>query len=287
MPEDITSQPTAVAAPTPAPPASDPSVRTPAPPDANREAIIARYEQQFAPPVDTTSVVADPVAPPAAPAAPPVDPRDAQIAALQASLVEIQNALKPQAPAAPVTPTETPADWLGLLASGNKEQGEAALAALMKNKIGKEIIDAAVNQANERVNLEREITSFNAEIRSTNPDVVPMEQYITFGVTNRLQNWLQANPNPTSAAYVKAYKESVQAEVESSRQLIQTFRGAGRQEAITRTTVLSGQPVLAPTPVNTSREAPTTQEAPVESPSDYLARRASAKAAGQGMAFAT
>lgn len=277
----------AVADSTPVAPANAPSAQPTA--DPARQAIIEKYEKQFAPPPAPTPepVATEPPATPATPAPTP-DPRDAQLAALAAQLQELKASI-PQPPPATSTSTtpaaETP-DWLSLLATGDKDKGEEALAALMKNKIGKELIAAAVEQANQRVNLEREITNFNAEIRTTHPEVLQMEQYITFGVNNRLQQWMQKNPNPSPVDYVKVYKESVNAEVENARNLIQTFRGAGKQEAITRTTVLTSTPVLAPTPVNTSREQPTPQEPAAETPMEYLAKRAAQKAAAQGMSVA-
>lgn len=257
-------------------------------PDAARQAIIDRYQNLYgAPP--------EPAAPPAAQpqATPPAQPVQAtpDLGGIVNSLVSEVTALKEQlaaakgqqAPAAPapvaVSPAEE-ADWLRYLAEGKKEQGEALLAAKVKSIVGDGLEQAAVEKTLALIDAQ----SFANKVRTDNPDLLPMEQYITAAAQQRIMAAQAAGKIKTPGDYVTVYKDAVNTEIAAARQLILSFRGEGRQEGLTRQAQVLASPSLQPSQVDTQRQtAAVPTEEPVQTPSDYLAMRQANKARGQGL----
>lgn len=247
--------------------------------DPGRDALIAKYEAQYAQP-DPATPAGEPepvvaVSEPVVPVAPASIDTNAVLQAVLGELAALKGQLTPK-PTEPVAPV-TQEDWLKLLADGKKSEGEKALAALL----GPQIQQAAVQQAMQQISMEREIDSFANKVRSDNADIISMEPYVAQAAHARIQAVLRANP---TADYVTVYKQAVSAEIENARKLVQTFRGAGKQEAITRQTAVVSSPTIKPNAVNMEREAPTsTGEPQIETPQDYMAKRAAAHARNSGL----
>lgn len=250
----------------------------------DRDALVKKYEAQyFAPPADTPAV--DAVVTETATATPVADgtstaqvpDRDAVLQSIVAELASLKTQLRPAAPPKAVEPTP---DWLALLADGKKAEGEKALADTLLPQIR----EAAVQEALGRIQLEREVNSFNDQIRSQNADLLPMEAYIAQAANQRIQAATAAGTIKTPADYVTVYKSAVNAEIDAARKLVQQFRGAGKQEAITRTSAVVASPTLQPNAVNMQREAPKANGEPeLETPQSYLAKRQALTNAGRGL----
>lgn len=241
-----------------------------------RDAVIQKYEALYgSAPVDE-AVVTDPVVTETASAEPVVDPRDAALAAMAAELAAIKEAVTPKpAPAEPVVQE----DWLKLLADGKKTEGEQALLKLLAPQIEQQ----AVQQAIARINMQSEINTYTEKVRADNADILPMEQYIANAANVRIQAAQAAGTIKTPADYVTVYKQAVAAEIENARKLVQTFRGAGKQEANVRNQVVVASPTIKPNAVNTEREAPKPGEPEVEDASSYLAKRQAQHARNSGL----
>lgn len=248
--------------------------------DAGRDALIKKYEATYGGTPEPEAVTPEPVvaaAEPVQPVAGAVPDSNAILQSLVSELAALKAQLTPKpVEAAPVTQE----DWLKLLADGKKSEGEKALAALL----GPQIQEAAVQQALERISLERELDGFANKVRAENADILPMESYIAQAANARIQAAQAAGTIKTTADYVTVYKQAITAEIENARKLVQTFRGAGKQEAITRQTAVIASPTIKPNAVNMEREAPKTDTEPqVETPQDYMAKRAAMHARNSGL----
>lgn len=248
--------------------------------DSGRDALIKKYEAQYAQSAEPEAVTPEPVvaaAEPVQPVAAAVPDSNAILQSLVSELAALKAQLTPKpVEAAPVTQE----DWLKLLADGKKSEGEKALADLL----GPKIQEAAVQQALERISLERELDTFANKIRADNADIIQMEGYIAQAANARIQAAQAAGTIKTTADYVTVYKQAITAEIENARKLVQTFRGAGKQEAITRQTAVIASPTIKPNAVNMEREAPKPDGEPqVETPQDYMAKRAAMHARNSGL----
>lgn len=256
-----------------------PVVATPAQPDkpeTGRDALIKKYEALYTPPdTPTEPVIETPVTEPVT----VVDPMAAVMAELQALRAQITTYKTPETPVAePVTQE----DWLKLLADGKKTEGELALAKVL----GPQIQQQAVQQALALMQAEREVTEFSTQIRAANADVLPMESYIAQAAQARIHAAQTAGVIKSPADYVTVYKQAVTAEIENARKLVQTFRGAGKNEAITRQAEVIASPTIRPNAVNMERDAPTKPgELPVEDASSYFAKRKALEAKGRGLSI--
>lgn len=276
------SDPTHVAA--PAAPVA-PAATEAATPQSERERI---YQQFY-------------VAPPDAPAPPQVDAApapviDAQPPALTteqvlASVVDKLGQLEQRlstpppaphvAPLAPAAPAAEP-DWLALMGAGEREAGEAALAAMLAKRLQPR--EASIEtRVMEQFHAQREAETFTQQIRQQNPDVAPMEPFIGARVQVRLAEAQQRGLVQSPADYVKVYKEAVTQEVAAARNLFLSIRGQGAASATTRTQQVSAQPSLQPQAVSTpvASQQPGTPE--IETPESYLAKRQARSAALRGL----
>lgn len=249
--------------------------------DADRAAIIQRYETMYGQ-QQPAAAAPEPTAPAAAPVA--ATPAAPDLSAVVQALVAEINDMKGRMaqPAAPVatTPAEDQ-DWLKFLAEGNREKGEALLARKVQSLVG----DQVQQQAVEKTLALIEAQNFANQIRTDNPDLMPMEQYITAASAQRIEAAQRAGKIKTPADYVTVYKDAIKTEVAALRNIILTYRGEGRQEGATRTTAVLASPSLAPSAVNTERG---TQQQAVEPPaqtaSDYLQERQLRAARQRGIA---
>lgn len=262
---------------TPAAPAS------PATPQAtDRAAVYAQYygSQQVEPPATEPTVQSQPTAhvvqsepEPQTPEAPALPPEIIEvIQGLQQQVQSLQQQLTPPQPPAPASPAEED-DWIALLSQGKKAEGEAALARAIRKNLGMDDYQQqAVQAAVERVQVENEINTFVRDLRTANPELVPMEDLISIKAQSMLE---AASPRiKSSSDFVKEYKSAVTKAAEDVRKLYQQIRSAGKEEAVTRNTqVLSSTPV-PPNPVSSPREqAQTDTNAQPDTPFDYLAKR--------------
>lgn len=241
-----------------------------------RGAIQQKYDSLYGAPQGTAT--AAPVTQ-AQPTAQPVVQPDLT-AVINALVAEVKALKASQSVEPKVKPTE--ADWLALLASGDKEGGEKAMADKIRQLIGNDIQQNAVNQATERINAERQISDFVGSIRAANADILVMEPQITLAAQQRIQNAAAQGKINTPSEYVAVYKEAVNAEIENARALILSIRGQGKLEGQTRTSEVIASSTLQPNQV-TQREAAQPQGEAVEDTQGYLARRAALKAQQQGM----
>lgn len=252
----------------------------------DRDAVIKKYEAMYGQPAEPTAdaVVAEPVAAESVVAAEPVAPViDANTLALQAVVAELA-ALKQQMAPKPVEqkPAEqvAQADWLELLAGGKKAEGEQALIKLL----GPEIQRQAVQEALQQIDMQRDVNDFVTKVRADNADILPMENYVAAMANARIQQAEAQGLIKTPADRVTVYKQAVNAEIENARKLVQTFRGAGKQEAATRNQTVVASPTIKPNAVNAEREAPKVSGEPdVETPQSYLAKRNAMHARNSGL----
>lgn len=269
--------------PVPAVPGTEPSAQPVM--AADRAAIYEKsqkYQETYfgtTPEPSATTITPEP-APVEPPVTAPQAVPDQTSLALQALLAEVtslkaQIAKPTEAPAA-----TTPEDWLQLLSEGKKSDGEKALA----KALGPQIQQQAVQQALAIMQAERAVNDFVSEIRTANPDLVPMEDYIALAADAKIQAARNAGSINSPADYVKVYKEAVSAEIEKARTLTRTFQGFGKTQATTRIEQVAAVPTLKPNTVNVQREAPVSGEpAPAETASDYLAKRQAQHARISGM----
>lgn len=257
----------------------DPGLQPSATPVADpvREALVKKYEAQFgAPPAGTPvePVAVEPVVV-AEPATSVVDP----LAALTAEIAALKAQLTPK-PVEPVATPVTEEDWLKLLADGKKSEGELALARVL----GPQIQQQAVQQALQLMQAEREVTDFSTKVKAANPDILPMEAYVAQAAQARIEAAKASGLIKSPADYVTVYKQAVTAEIENARKLVQTLRGAGKQEAITRNAEVVSSQTVKPNAVNLERDAPAKPgEPPVEDAAAYLAKRNALHARNSGL----
>lgn len=275
MPEPLTNE----SVPNTQEPSGQPVVST------ERADIVKKYEAAYFQPEPVTEPV---VTPAAAPVTEAIQPPQEAVPVVLADVMRELAALKSQLAPAPVTPVVSTAteavqdDWLKLLSEGKKSEGELALARVL----GPRIQEEAVQQALQRINMERELDTFATKIRQDNADLLPMESYIATAANVRVQQAVQAGTCKTPADYVKVYKEAVNAEVENARKLAQTLRGAGKVEATTRIAEVSTQQTIKPNAINMGRDQTTVTptEPAVDPITDYFAKRKEQHAKLTGLA---
>lgn len=248
----------------------------------DRDAVIKKYESMYGEPVAETPQAVEPVAEPAAvePVAPVLDANTLALQAVVAELAALKAQMAPKPE--PVKPAEqiAQADWLALLAEGKKAEGEKALLQLL----GPDIQRQAVQEALQQIDMQRDINDFVTKVRADNADILPMENYVAAAANARIQQAEAQGLIKTPADRVTVYKQAVTAEIENARKLVQTFRGAGKQEAAVRNQTIVASPTIKPNSVNAEREAPKGAGEPeVETAQSYLAKRQQQHARNSGL----
>lgn len=288
MPEPVTPQAPAPGTSTVPEGAQPPAPAAIAP---ERQAILDRYQAQYGndpaaqPPVQTQPLAEPTPAQPPVAAAPDLA---AELAAMRAELAALKQQPAPQVPTQPQAPVsqEPEADWLALLASGKKEDGEKALIAMLRKAIAPETQQAAVSEAINRFDAMTQVREYTTRVKSDpqNAEALRMEPYITAAVEQRLQQAQAAGKISTPADYVTVYRQAVDAEMAAARQLILTFRGEGAQQAAVRRTEVLSQPSLQPNQVDTQRQQAAPAEPQIETTQDYFQKRNAYAARMKGMA---
>lgn len=238
------------------------------------------------PPTEPTAQVVPPVDVTPPPSVATLPPEFAEaFSAMQQELVALRTAVRPVAPTEPLAPLATDPSWVSLLREGKIEEAEAALVAAVAKKVGPDTVQQSVTQAREIARAEADIESFVKDIRTTNPDLVPLEKLITIEANETLERLRAEGKIKTTDDTVREYKKAVSASVENARKLYQTLRGSGKQEAMVRSReVLSTSP-LAPSAVDTQRtpQGPP-QELQPESPEAYFEKRRAVDSWRKGLA---
>lgn len=206
----------------------------------------------------------------------------ASAAPAQTSATDVTSALQPlldkiaaleerlSPPVQSTSTSDTDVDWLAMLAKGDKDKGEQALA----DKIDKLVGGRRVNEAMQLFRMNQEIDSYTNSIRAQNPELASMESYITNSVQAKLNAAQTSGKVKSPADYVTVYKDILTKEVSDARNLILTFRGEGAQNATTRTQQVTGQAPLRPNTIGQQGQQNQSQgEAPAETASDYLTKR--------------
>jgi len=241
-------------------------------PLSERERITQKYESQYftptdsAPVTETTPTTEAPAPVTETPATPDLT---SVLGALVSRLEAIEARTTPPTQATPVAET-TQEDWLKLLAEGKKADGEKALLSLL----GPQIEEKAVTRAMERFEAMQEIRSHNQELQSKNQDILAFQPYIEAAIQRDLAAANAAGKIKSPADYVTVYKQVANTQIENARKIALSFRGDGKQDAATRLREVASSQTLQPNAVNTQREAPKPNDAPVvETAQDYFAKR--------------
>ena len=262
--------------------------------DINRNALYEQYygtaggtptTQETAPPTESvaqTEQVEAPVVPPTATLPPEILQLMQQ---MSAELAEVKAKLTPTAPVVN-TEAELEPSWIKLLREGRVTEAEDALAATVAKKNQQKLVEDSTNQTREIMRAENEIDRFTTEIRSANPELVPMESLIAVEAQKFMNQARIDGKIKTTDDAIRIYKLGVTEAVTSARKLYHTLRGDGKQEAqVRQREVLSSRPVT-PQQTDTTRTQvdQTTQEPPQESASEYLAKREQVAAFRKGLA---
>lgn len=237
---------------------------------------------------DTTAQV-DPVATSTdtAPPAPQFPPEMLQV--LQSMQQELQQTRAELAtlrqPAQQQVDPATEARWVTLLKEGKVAEAESALADSVAARVQEKIQQPVAEQTMARARAGAEIETFVTNLRTQNPDLVPMERYITIEASEALAQLQSAGKIKTPEDAVREYKRVVLEATESARKLAQTLRGAGKQEAQVRNREVISSQTIAPQSVNTNRQQTTQQQQQpaVESTDDYFSKRRASINAGRNL----
>jgi hypothetical protein len=307
-----TLTPTPVTSETVTTPAPVAVVATPTPNEtpqqSSRKEVYEKYYAQHNPtpaptPVAETvvDVVADGTGGDVQPAAqaeplPPTPPAPDANALLLAELSEMRRELaalkQPTQPVAPVVQTAPDAPiedlFITLMQEGKPQEAIAALRAQIARDVAAENKIEVTREVEERLHTQNRIKTFVDNLRSENPDLLPLEGMISAQAHLRLQaaqqNHIYSGKPWTMADLEREYISAVNVEMANAKSIVQQLRGAGRQEAqVTQQRVLTST-VLAPNPVTSHRpDSPPSAPAP-ESTQDYLAKRDARNWAGRGIA---
>jgi hypothetical protein len=264
-------------------PVQESAGQTPTPQQADRTAIVEKYQQLYAAPAVSDTPAEQP--PPAGAEEPSTSDEDQAVEQLIAYLKSLEDeikALKNAAPVAPVAPVATAAElpagqrWVELLREGKFEDAyrliredaaNEAMARFAEERA--KLINEAEQRTITRQKVESEVNTFIADLRRENPDVLPLEEHIVARAQARLQQLVDTGKITDASAWLNSYKQIVNDEVKSAKALVQQIRGAGKIDALTtKKEVLSSIPV-APTPAVKEQQTP----AAPEDVSAYLQRR--------------
>lgn len=221
----------------------------------------------------------------------PADQNTQVISAVQALQNEIA-ALKAQIPQGTPAPTrsasaETQIEWIEKIRNGDF----AGATTSLKQSIQAELqptIELAKQQAYQEAiaasQVHMEMDRYLNQVRSSNPDILPFEKYLTGPVNERMQIAQQAGRVRSTTDFIREYKAAVDGEVNNLRNLSQQLRGAGKDEALSRTT-----DVLRSTPLNPQQVQSNQNQAAAqlnlqgESTDDYFSRRKADEARRRGL----
>lgn len=260
MPDPVTTE-TPVATSTQAPPAPEPTQQ-----QASREQVYARlYGEQ------------------ATPAAQPPAPQEPDYKAMFTQLSQQVNELTQRLAAPPATstsgavptePAKPEGDWWTLLQEGRRTEAEQALINRTAQGAGDKIIQEVLQRAASINRIEREVENFNNQVKSSNPDLLDVEDLISLKAEKL---FYAEQPNIKSEKdYLDVYKRVVNSAVDDIRQRLQRTRAAAKNEAMTTRREILSSTTMNPNDI-TRREESTggqqPQQAEMPSTQDYLEMR--------------
>lgn len=264
-------------------PVQESAGQTPTPQQADRTAIVEKYQQLYAAPAVSDTPAEQP--PPAGVEEPSTSDEDQAVEQLTAYLKSLEDEIKslknatlaaPATPAAPAAELPVGQRWVELLREGKFEDAyrliredaaNEAMARFAEERA--KLINEAEQRTITRQKVESEVNTFIADLRRENPDVLPLEEHIVARAQARLQQLVDTGKITDASAWLNSYKQIVNDEVKSAKALVQQIRGAGKIDALTtKKEVLSSIPV-APTPAVKEQQTP----AAPEDVSAYLQRR--------------
>ena len=223
--------------------------------------------------------------PPPVPAAPPPDPNAEllqTVKALQAEIGSLKETRRaPQTP----PPIEAPTTkWFDYLRAGEWEKAEEDLTSRVRAKVIAEAETGASAKAYEAMTVQLAVDRYLTDLRSTNPDIVPLEGYLQAPVQNRIEELKRSGKIQTNADFIREYKVVVEDEVSKLRKITGQYRADGTQEARTRQAEVSAATPLQPQSVSSLQEgsSPSTPS-PDVSLENYFARRKGVEAIRRGM----
>lgn len=267
--------------------------QAPVAPASDREQMYARMYAAENPQAPAASAAPQVDAPaPVVEAAPPPLTQEQILSSLVDKIGQLEQKLNAPAPVQPTVappPTATPsetADWLDLLAKGDRAKAEIAMAAMIAKHNGAQQ-NALESRVLAQVDAQRSMQEFTAVVRSQNADIAEMESYIGPRVQLRLNQASAAGQIQTPADYATVYRNVLTEEVKTARELYLRIRGVGATAAQVRTTQVAAAPTLAPNPVTSNREPAAVPGAPeIETPEAYLAKRLARSAVQRGLSVA-
>lgn len=238
---------------------------------------------QEAAPVTSPTVATEPttqteVAQVSVPTPPAPQPEDSNkqllelIGQLKSELAEVKQTLtKPTTPD-PASIVQAPS-WLELLKDGKVEEAEAALAQKIKTQILPEAVSTASTDAREKMQAEYEIQGFIKDLRTNNPDLMPLEAYIANEAQSKLNSLQSEGKIKSTRDFVDTYKRIVSESLTNARNIARTLRGQGKQEGLTIKQEVLSASTVAPNPVQTQPQTTESKEPQPESSQDYIAKR--------------
>lgn len=262
--------------PTPTPVVETPQ-QVPTQQQTDRESVQQKYEKLYGtPPVDQPSTP-QPTVTTTSTSVP--DPNTVLLAELQSMKAEIASLKPPPPPPAP-EPVLTP--WFEQLRQGKFEEAEQELENRIRAKIESQATTRATDQAFEAMKVQIEVDRYLNDLRGQNPDLVDWEPYLTAPVEKRIGQARVEGKIKNSDDFLRIYKDSVKAEVDTLREKTLKYRAQGQQNATTRINDVRNASTLQPQAV-TSTPSEQTSEAPIETVDSYIARRQQASQKAHGM----
>jgi hypothetical protein len=266
---------------------------TPALIPGSRADIYARYAASQAPRVveEVVAPVTHPVTEPVTlspvvpvetvPAPPPVDPSIGIFARITSQLeaMEARETAR-NAPPPPPPPPEVEPAFLVKLRDGDIKGAEIAMRDSILAQIKAELkpapdASAIAAQVRETNRLEADLGSFLSTLRTSNPEIVPMESYIGAAVQAKVSAAQTSGLITTPTSYAEFYKKTCTEEYALARRILQVSRAEGKLEANTVASQVLASTPLAPNPVSSDRGIPLPHPGPPNiSAGSYLEKRA-------------
>ena len=222
-----------------------------------------------------------PKPPEVAVAAPTPDPVNLELLeTVRALKTEIGNLRQVSAPRAEAA---TPTQWFDYLRAGEWDKAEADLIDRVRSKVLSEAESAASTKAFEAMTVQLEVDRYLNDLRSKNPDIIPMEEYLHAPVQVRIERLKKEGKISSNADFIREYKGVVEDEVSKLRKITGQYRAAGTQEARTRQQEVAQSTPLQPQGVSSLQEGSSPTPSPDVSLENYFARRKGVEAIRKGM----
>lgn len=250
---------------------------TPTPQQTERETVEQKYSRLYQQPEGQVP----PVAP--SPTPPPVveTPPDSstllleEIRKMREELNGVKTIVTPPPPPPIPDPVVTP--WFNQLREGNFAGAEQDLINRIKSAVERDVTIKAVAETESRMKVQNEVDRYLTDLRTNNPELVPMEHYLAAPVQNRIEQARLAGKVNSPDDFLREYKSAVNEEVKTLREITLKYRAQGATTATTRQTDVRGAVTLEPQQVS-SPNLEGSSEPQTESSQDYFAKRRGSEA---------